>query len=236
MIPLNTQPREKLDYREDGTVDVHSCFRTIQGEGPHAGRAAVFLRLAGCNLDCPGCDTDYTTGRRRMAVSDVVADVNWCSNTACRLVVITGGEPFRQNISGLVRELLAKGLHVQLETNGTVAPDDFPWSADSLDVVCSPKAGGVNPMLIQRARHCLTFKYVLQAGKVDSDGLPLSVLGNNVRVARPPVGTDKGSIFVQPMDEQDEHKNRANLQACRESAERFGYRVGIQLHKLLGVD
>src|SRR3954467_9071958 len=53
-----------LLVRSDGnSLSIHSIFYTLQGEGPYSGCPAVFMRLAGCNLQCPGCDTDYTSGQ-----------------------------------------------------------------------------------------------------------------------------------------------------------------------------
>lgn len=110
---------------------------TIQGEGPSAGRVACFVRLSGCNLDCDWCDTPYTWDwkgkngvtydRRieshRMSTDDVLAAL---AASVPTLVVLTGGEPLLQQVAltDLAGKLVADGWDVEVETNGTVKPND----------------------------------------------------------------------------------------------------------------
>lgn len=235
MVPLpNTQPREKQRLREDGVLEVVQVFHTIQGEGPFAGLPAVFVRLAGCNLQCPLCDTDYTSNRQELSPFEVREAVRVAVPAFGRtdLVVLTGGEPFRQNIAPAVREFMLSGWRVQIETNGTLYVDDFPWASPLLTVVCSPKTPVIEPKMVPRIN---AWKYVVQAGKVESyDGLPSVALGGQ-KPARPPRDFPRDQIYLQPCDEQDEAKNKANLNTARDSALKWGYRVGVQLHKILGV-
>jgi len=85
---MNTQPIEKRAI-DTHLLDIVSIFPTIQGEGPYTGQRAVFVRLAGCNLMCPGCDTDYTTGRKHFDATQVVTKVMEEIKPPC-IVVITG--------------------------------------------------------------------------------------------------------------------------------------------------
>lgn len=214
-------------------LQVHSIFATIQGEGPFAGTPAVFIRLTGCNIRCPGCDTDYTSRRIFQLPSEVLEEVVRQAGSAVTLVVITGGEPFRQNFAPLVSLLLKAGFRVQVETNGTVmrTGEGMPW--DEITIVCSPKTPKIDP---QMADLVDAFKYVVQAGQVSElDGLPLSTLSSGKTVARPPVGSP-ASIYVQPFDEQDAAKNKANLEAAVASCRRFGYRLCLQIHKLCNLE
>ena len=160
---LNQQPIEKSIDHPEGLLDVHSIFYTIQGEGPFSGFPAVFIRLAGCNLQCPWCDTEYTQGRR-LAHPEVVAQYVHSLSLPKGLVVITGGEPFRQNLTSLLTHLDKLGHLVQIETNGTLAPSEFHYSKyprmdhyHGVYIVCSPKTGRVNPGIV---RHACCFKYV----------------------------------------------------------------------------
>lgn len=235
MVPLpNAQVREKQRIRDDGVLEVHSLFHTIQGEGPFAGLAAVFIRLTGCNLQCPLCDTDYTSNREELSPFQVLDTARRACPAFAKtdLAVLTGGEPFRQNIGPTVREFLLAGWKVQIETNGTLFLEDFPWYAENLTVVCSPKTPVIEPKIV---KHVNAWKYVVEAGKVEAhDGLPAVALGG-MKPARPPKEFRRSQIYLQPCDEQDEAKNKANLKAARDSALKWGYRCGVQLHKILGV-
>jgi 7-carboxy-7-deazaguanine synthase len=94
-------------------------FYSVQGEGTHTGTPAVFVRLAGCNLACAFCDTDYAV-REFAAVDAVVARVRE-AGADCPLVVLTGGEPLAQAASSaLIDALRADGRRVHIESNGTI--------------------------------------------------------------------------------------------------------------------
>ena len=133
---------------------IKEIFLTLQGEGAHAGRAAVFCRFAGCNLwsgreadrsaaECRFCDTDFVgiDGRNggRYATAGALADAvqaTWAAGQDRRLCVLTGGEPLLQVDAPLVAALHANGFEVAVETNGTIEPPP------GIDWVCvSPKAG-----------------------------------------------------------------------------------------------
>jgi len=238
-MQFNSQPIEKsVAKTTDGSVlDLHSVFYTIQGEGPYAGHAAVFVRLAGCNLQCPLCDTDYTDGRKNVHYQDIVKEVCSLAQENCRagnpIVVITGGEPFRQNISSLVNHLIDLGFTVQIETNGTLPPPRGMHVRAR--IVVSPKTGKVNNETEMRAS---AFKYVASVGNIDEkDGLPTTALGHTAtpRLARP--GYRKYiPIYLQPADHKDKAENTANLSAVVNSCMTFNYRLCVQLHKVVGVE
>jgi 7-carboxy-7-deazaguanine synthase len=232
---INIQPIEKPSLGDGSSLSVHSIFFTIQGEGPFAGHPAVFIRLAGCNLQCSGCDTEYTEGRQIMPIDHIVTAVYTAWNSGHRkfhpLVVITGGEPFRQNVTGLANFLMNASFKVQIETNGTLAP---PLQLhNNVVIVCSPKTPKINPILAERAD---AFKYVLSHDSIAQDGLPFNVLDekNKLPVARPPIGY-MGKIYLQPMDTQDMVENKRNQDAVVKSCMTNGYIVQLQLHKILGM-
>ena len=111
---------EPLLKDHDGlSLDVVEVFPTIQGEGPFAGRPATFIRLAGCHLKCSFCDTDFTSNRALVTVFELGARVEKHRHG---LVVLTGGEPMRQNIVPLCEALVAGGYTVQIETAGSFWP------------------------------------------------------------------------------------------------------------------
>jgi 7-carboxy-7-deazaguanine synthase len=241
---MNTQKPEKTLHGEPAQrVWVHSTFSTIQGEGPFTGLPAFFVRLAGCNLQCPACDTEYTSKRVAYEPIGLVELVHRLRGNA-RLVVITGGEPCRQPAMAEFAYLLAEDpeVIVQIETNGSLTlpfPGDkrlVPWGLPNVHIVCSPKAGKVHPSVM--TAHNLTFKYVIQAGDIGADGLPNHALEHpaNPRLARPPSFLQAHEIYINPLDEYNHERNLANLRAAKESCLKHGYRLGIQLHKLIGVE
>lgn len=219
-------------------LEVHSVFYTIQGEGPYTGRPAVFVRLYGCNLQCPLCDTDYTSKRTRW-IPQLLAF--HCAEHLFKaptnpLIVITGGEPLRQNIMSFIGILQKLNCTVQIETNGTL-PLPQHNSADhvnlvNLKVVCAPKTGRVNKKL---KPFIWAYKYVLAADSIDAtDGLPLTALNHPAKpmLARPHEGFPVNRVYLQPLDPDPEG---LNLKACIKSCYEHGYTLCIQQHKIIGV-
>lgn len=243
----NCQKPEKY-HRTDGRVlHVQKIFPTIQGEGPFTGQAATFIRLAGCNLQCPLCDTDYTSNRRVLSVANICEEVQLCTNDTTRLIVITGGEPFRQQLSPLLSALIENGYYIQIETNGTLTPaaschyNTLVQEKRGVYVVCSPKAGNVKKAIWEVA--CCA-KYVIDHMHVASDLLPRLALMHpaHPQVARPikPI-----PIYVQPTDyskvplysqEEKEYHYRESQKVCIQGVLTRGYIYQQQLHKELGME
>ena len=112
---------------------VNEIFYSLQGEGYHTGTPAVFVRLSGCNLSCPFCDTRHDEGV--MMTDDEIVEA--CLRHPARVVVVTGGEPSLQLDDALVNAFHSAGFRVHVETNGTMPlPASVDW------VTCSPKTGG----------------------------------------------------------------------------------------------
>lgn len=233
-MQTNSQPPEKQVRDGDGSVlAVNSLFATIQGEGPLVGTPAIFVRLAGCNLQCPLCDTEYSA-RELYSIKDLVWTVGHAApsdHQRPRLVVITGGEPFRQPIAPFVDMLLVCGYTVQIETNGTLY-QPLSFEHERLVVVCSPKAGHVNKKLLP---HIKAFKYVGTKSSLSfKDGLPTTALEHPCSpVLFRPDQHHPAEIFLQPVDEQDAIANIENLRAVVDACRRFGYRLCLQVHKII---
>lgn len=210
------RPPEKGDGT---TLQVVSIFPTLQGEGPFAGHPAVFVRLGGCNLACDFCDTEFETFAP-MTIESILKEVT--KHTQCDLVVITGGEPLRQEIVPFCELLLSYGYRVQIETNGTL----FRKLPEEVNIVCSPKMSGgqyhpVRPDLLGRID---AFKFIISASHADYRDV------GDVGQA-----TYHTPVYVQPMDEGDAAKNAANQQRAVALAMEHGYRLSLQTHKLLGI-
>lgn len=228
---------------------ITSIFYTIQGEGPFSGSPALFIRLAGCNLACTFCDTEFEQGiDKPRPVGEIVASITQrFQPQRRRLVVITGGEPLRQDIGLLCEKLLEAGTEmIQIETAGTVwQPSLAPiYESGKLTIVCSPKTPGVHAEVMARCSH---WKYIIQAGRVSvEDGLPNygtqpGNLGKHQRLFRPfgRLGYRLGitdTVWVSPCDDYDTAKNKDNLELVTQIALHHGYRVSLQTHKLLGVE
>lgn len=233
---MNKQPIKK--YQDQPMLEVHSIFYTIQGEGPFSGTPAVFIRLAGCNLQCPFCDTDYSSDRTAISPEEIARSVMRQPLKGGGLVVITGGEPFRQNIGPLLERLLLAGYYVQVETNGSLEPKfDLDLLGTQLDypsgvyIVVSPKTPKIHPLFAEIAH---AYKYVLSADSVGPDDLPDVVLGHGHHpVARPPHLTP---VYLSPMDSGNPGANEANVKAAVKACLSRGHILQLQIHKLIGVE
>jgi 7-carboxy-7-deazaguanine synthase len=208
-------------------LEVKHIFPTLQGEGPFSGHPAVFVRLGGCNLACTFCDTNFEEFSA-MAMADIITRVNELAKNDSgqrvrRLVVITGGEPLRQNIVPLCEALLAQGFKVQIETNGTL----FRPLPQGVDIVCSPKntGSGYFPLREDLLGRLSALKFI-----VSKNDEKYNHVGN--------VGQKAYSIpvYVQPMDEYDAGRNSENVAYAAELAQRHGYRLSLQTHKILGIE
>lgn len=253
MFGQNPIRKQVLD---DGSkLRVQELFYTIQGEGPFSGSPAVFLRLAGCNLACSFCDTDFESGYDNLVPTEEVVrrvfDLLKEFQPIQPLVVLTGGEPLRQNIVPLLDALMLPhsnriNLRVQIETAGTVFPEGLSreryqyLGQHHLTIVCSPKTKKVNPRL---AEECWDWKYIIDAQDPDyfGDGLPSVTTQSDdqapYKVYRPEMlGSFSGeTIWVQPCDEKDDVRNQKNLDRAKDISMKHGYRITLQTHKLLNV-
>ena len=191
-------PIREIDRGSGESLAVQEIFYTIQGEGPQAGRVATFIRLAGCNLACAFCDTDFESNiDQRMGVDEIITQVQK-KDSRHDLVVLTGGEPLRQNVVPLIKALRDIGVKlVQIETAGTVwveGLDEF-CSHDPahegflVQIVCSPKTPKIHREVL---RWATDYKYIIEAGKVSQfDGLPIggtqtgNLLNITQRIFRP---------------------------------------------------
>ncbi len=209
------------------TYSIKEIFYTLQGEGAHAGRPAVFCRFSGCNLwtgreqdrasaVCTFCDTDFvgTDGERGGKFRDAAAlaaeiDSLWpATHVPSKYVVFTGGEPLLQLDEALIAAMHARGFTIAIETNGTLpVPPGVDW------ICVSPKIGAQ-----------------LVVGK-----------GNEIKVVIPQANQDLSvyeqldfeHFFVQPMDGLLAAQNtRLAIETCRRNPK---WKLSLQTHKLLQI-
>lgn len=257
---FGTNPVRKQDLIP-GDLEVQEIFATIQGEGPYAGRPAIFVRTWGCNLRCWFCDTDFESKRELFAASALlkrVLEERDAHAPKCNLVVLTGGEPLRQNILPHIAALTQEGFTVQIETAGTlwVPGLEYYVCLGTVDIVCSPKTPRVHQMI---ERYCDHYKYIISAGEPQgADGLPMAFTQDDeferlknvcVKMLYRPATTPDTHVWVQPCEEYmpvisftkavnslpDAVRTKRNIDLCVELAMRFGYRVSLQQHKILNL-
>lgn len=205
---------------------VKEIFLTLQGEGAHAGRTAVFCRFSGCNLwsgreedragaVCKFCDTDFVgtdgTLGGRYATADELADAvdsQWNGPPDHRYTVLTGGEPLLQVDGALIDALHARGFEIAVETNGTVA------APPGLDWVCvSPKARA--ELVVQEGNE-LKLVYP-QAENAPENFADLAF----------------ERFSLQPMDGPDiAQSTQAAIAYCLQHPQ---WRLSVQTHKSLGI-
>jgi 7-carboxy-7-deazaguanine synthase len=237
---FGTNPIRKFEAHPKGSLQVHEVFYTLQGEGPHSGLPAVFVRLSGCNLACFWCDTHWDDANDPIrAVHDILEEVRYKADGKTKLIVLTGGEPCRQDLSFFLLECFRLNWRVQIETAGTVWQEclDQPH----VEIICSPKTGVIKPEIREKA---VGFKYVINIAddpfgesSLDVDGLPSANTqikgGRKKPLAKPRPGAP---IYLSPCDlHEDKEGTEANYRAVGEIALKHGYRAGVQLHKLLNL-
>lgn len=189
-------------------LQLAEIFYSVQGEGTWTGTPAVFVRLAGCNLNCAFCDTDYAL-KFIATVPEVVAAVRERGGD-CPMVVVTGGEPFAQTETlALIAALRADGRRVHVESNGTLAVD---LPAD-VWLTVSPKER-LDPAMAARANEA---KLIVD-GRVPAEW----------DAAFPP----RTPRFLQPEGNKPSNVALALETAKREPAR---WRLSLQTHKLIGV-
>lgn len=239
-----TNPIAKARNPEEGFL-VHSIFYTIQGEGPFAGQPAIFLRLAGCNLRCVWCDTEFDDNAEEVTAVDLIAKLRGVMlSENCNFIVITGGEPMLQPLRLIIDNPFMKEASFQIETAGTVWPNNDVTAtmlSSQVSVVVSPKTPLVHPRARTSINLDVYWKYIIRAADLMSaeDGLPMSSTQGkegSFRLFRPALPVNKQRIFVQACDEGDDAINKKNLALAAKIAMKYGYRLSVQLHKVAGLD
>lgn len=152
---------------EKKIYNITEMFLTLQGEGFYTGTKSLFIRMAGCNLKCDFCDTDFSYSDYNVDLSELLSlirDFYDKSESGFKNIVLTGGEPLMQVDGDLVRELVTRDFTVQIETNGTMpaifmdADGFFKRWKDCVYITCSPKSKHIDKQL---QKHIKELKIVL---------------------------------------------------------------------------
>jgi 7-carboxy-7-deazaguanine synthase len=192
-------------------LQLAEIFYSLQGEGSFAGTPAVFVRLAGCNLACDFCDTDYSL-KFIASVDEVVRRVRDAGGD-CPMVVITGGEPFAQRETlDLIGALRADGRRVHVESNGTI-PVDRELPGD-VWLTVSPKER-LDAGMARRAN---------EAKLIVDRRVPREWVQTFAQLGTP--------IFLQPEGNKPENVALAVEAAKSEPAL---FRLSLQTHKFIGI-
>jgi 7-carboxy-7-deazaguanine synthase len=201
-------------------MKIAEIFRSLQGEGKNQGKPCLFIRLAGCNLNCAWCDTKYSRrGGITMSPNSMLEQV-WRVNPP--YICITGGEPLVQAdaLEPLLASLHKRGTEIDIETNGTIDFSRFqPYASICMDVKC-PSSGEVSDLsLLAKIRPEDSVKFVV---KDEAD----------CRYAQEvmTVHSIAGEVFFSPVSGSDFKPIIKFVLASN-----LPVRFQLQLHKILGV-
>lgn len=190
------------------TYRVNELFYSLQGEGRHAGTPAVFVRLSGCNLACPFCDTRHRPFTHMTSAGIVEAVKRYPART----VILTGGEPTLQLDAELTTALHEAGCTIHLETNGTLPLKpgvEIDW------ITCSPKEGPA-----------------LQIQRIDE--LKVLFMGDND--VAPFLSIPAREYRLQPLDTGDAQRNQEIVkQTIDYILNHPTWKLSLQTHKILNV-
>lgn len=189
---------------------VSEIFYSIQGEGRHTGMPAVFVRLSGCSMNCPFCDTKYAFGNStEMDANTLPAELK---KYPAKAVIITGGEPAEQDLPALIALLKAHGYAVHLETNGAHDCD-----VSQADFVCVSPKKYVSPEMLKKA----DIIKIVVGQETDLTDLEKYYAYENA----------KTQIYLQP-----ESNKQENIDLCVKLLKNHpSARLSLQTHKLINI-
>lgn len=214
---------------EPSILKINEIFWSFQGEGVKTGFPSIFIRLAGCQLRCPYCDTKDSwedENARSMKVEAILANVeNYKKRYPRSQVVLTGGEPLGQDLSGLVKELKNRNFFLAIETDGlhfqglpidwwTVSPKDSTGYTIQPDLITYKKINEIKLVVTPK----------LNVGKIKEIREKIRGVGEDV------------PIFLQPeaYDKKRYKRTFSLFQRCQEEGI-DNIRAGMQMHKVYNV-
>ena len=216
---------------------IAEIFYSVQGEGGLVGIPSIFIRTSGCNLRCSWCDTPYTSWSpegQNLSINQILESV--ASHHAARHVVLTGGEPMiAPGIVDLSDRLRALGMHITIETAGTVSA---PVACDLMSI--SPKLSNSTPEGVFRTQHerlriqpgilqQLIANYDYQLKFVIAGEADLVEAGNLIEILRAP----PGKVILMPEGTNADILNERGVwiaELCKQHGYRFSPRLHVHLY------
>ncbi len=222
------------------TYKINEMFETIQGEGSYTGLPSIFIRLQGCPVGCPWCDTKHTwavnpenEGTSEQVLNKSQESEQWFSAFSADIlnlfnqqkylakhVVITGGEPCMFDLRQLTNDLIDNGFSVQIETSGTfeIKAHEKTW------VTLSPKVNmpGKLPVLQQAIDRANEFKHPIAMQKhIEELEIILDKRSDK----------SKALIYLQPISQQKRATELAVSTCIKKN-----WRLSLQTHKFIGIE
>ncbi len=188
-------------------------FHSVQGEGFHSGIPHVFVRFGNCNLRCEWCDTDFLVFEER-GLDSIVEEV---LSYGCGRVIFTGGEPAMQDLATIGNRLKEHGIHLSIETNGTIQVDPV------IDWICVSPKDQIYPNVAIR--------------QITGDELKVVYCGQSLDIYDE-LKEGFSHHFIQPcyIDTESVEQNGRNFQMVEKLVkDNTGWRLSLQTHKWMGV-
>lgn len=198
---------------------VNEIFYSLQGEGRNTGRAAMFIRFAGCNLRCAFCDTEFDS-YTEMTAEEIISQISSLRPQASNFIVLTGGEPTLQVDEAFVDLLHQHGYEVAMESNGIrPAPKNLDW------LTVSPKVLGDGCLVSGNGRFPNELKIVFDENTVPEAYLPTLAPHHPTPL-----------LYLQPCDTGDPERNKAIIAQCVDYIKKHPeWCLSLQTHKLIDI-
>lgn len=213
---------------------VNEIFETIQGEGVYTGTPAVFIRLQGCDVGCPWCDTKHTwvpNGKYKViSIKEKKLEPEWAEMTVdaiCKKlltlrpvhVVITGGEPLMHDLNPLLKMLIKLRYTVQIETSGAYLLPNY-----TTHLTVSPKINMPGGFKLNRVTLSCASEFKMPVGKQEDIDKFIEML------EQCGLQHTKNPIYLQPLS-QSKKATELCVQACM----KYNWRLSVQTHKYIGL-
>jgi 7-carboxy-7-deazaguanine synthase len=198
-------------------LNISEIFYSLQGEGAKTGTPAIFIRFAGCNLNCSFCDTNKDI-KEKLSANEIMERI---SEYPAENVILTGGEPLMQNLEDLINKLYSMDYIISLETNGTFYPDWFDKLINKIDWIT------ISPKLTKVPIH-FSFLGLANEVKIVWDE---EQANHNLKAIEDIYKTKL--LFVQPLETKGYYNINDVIDLIKNKYP--NWRLSVQLHKLLGI-